>query len=291
MEIAEADKQVRLLTWAAETAASKGMPGAATLQQKAADAAQALEFLKQKGNAEGGGSAPVASAPVASAPVASAPVASGSAGDKEEIKAAKRTADLLTWAAKACTDKGLPQAGMMQAKARDAVAALEALKKGSPAPAPTAPPSIAKEDCPVPTSMAGVTKEQIREAERHAYLLSWAAETAGKQGMPQASALQAKALAAVKALEDLKACADDGRPAPAPVAASPGASVPVAQVAPAAVSGSVSKAEFLAAKKQADLLVWAAKSAAAKGMPQATQLQANADAALAKASAMSKAMA
>jgi len=46
-----------------------------------------------------------------------------------------------------------------------------------------------------------------------------------------------------------------------------------------------------AAKKSADLLVWAAQNAAAQGMPQATNLQANADAALAKTKAMSEALA
>jgi len=263
------------------------MAQASTLKQKAADQAQALEVLKAQ---EKGGA--VTAAPVASAPAAAQvaqPFVSGSAGeaDKKEIQEAQRTADMLTWAAKACAEKGLPQAGMMQAKANDAVAALEALKKGAPVPAPTAPPSIAKEDCPVMPSLEGVTKEQIREAEKHAYLLSWAAQTAAKQGMSQAPALQTKAMAAVKALEDLKACATAPGMASARVAAAP-----VAQVAPAAASpqSKASKEDFLAAKKQADLLVWAARSAAAKGMPQASQIQANADAALAKMEAMADAM-
>jgi len=125
-----------------------------------------------------------------------------------EIQAAKNDADTLTWAARTAAEKGLPQAVMMQAKADDAVAAYEALRQGLPAPAATAPPSIAKEDCPV-RSFAGVTTEQIHEAEKQAHLFAWAAKTAAQKGMAQSAELQAKALAAVEALEDLKACAGD----------------------------------------------------------------------------------
>eukprot|EP00404_Azadinium_spinosum_P031194 CAMPEP_0180583660 /NCGR_PEP_ID=MMETSP1037_2-20121125/15186_1 /TAXON_ID=632150 /ORGANISM="Azadinium spinosum, Strain 3D9" /LENGTH=287 /DNA_ID=CAMNT_0022601689 /DNA_START=175 /DNA_END=1038 /DNA_ORIENTATION=- len=284
MQIAEAEKQVNLLSWAAQTATNQGMPQASMIMQKAVEQAQALAVLKsQQENAEKGRtSAQVASAPV-TAPVAAsvaASVASGSAADKKAIEEAQRTADMLTWAAKTCAQQGLPQAAMMQAKAHDAVAALEALKKGSPVPAATAPASIAKEDCPVLPTLKGATKEEIREAEKHAYLLSWSAETARKQGMPQAALLETRALAAVKVVEDLKACKDNDTT----YKASPVASVPAAQVPAAQVK--VSKAEFLAAKKSADLLVWAARNAAAQGMPQATQMQAKADAALAKIEAM-----
>jgi len=297
MQIAEAKKQVNLLSWAADNAKKQGMPQAAMLQQKVADQTQAMQVLmNQQESAERGGavaSAPVASAPVASAPVA-APVAasfaSGSTADKKAIEEAQKTADMLTWAAKTCAEKGLPQAAMMQAKANDAVAAVEALKKGAPVPAATAPPSIAKEDCFVPPTLTAPSKEEIKQAEKHAYLMSWAAETARKDGLPAAAALEAKALAAVKVVEDLKACKDDGTSyTPPPAASAQVAQVPVAQVpvSQAPASGvKVSKAEFQAAKKAADLLAWAAKSATEQGMPQAAQMQAKADAARAKIEAM-----
>jgi len=111
--------------------------------------------------------------------------------------------------------------------------------------------------------------------------MSWAAETAKNKGMPQAAQLQAKALAAVKAVEDLKSFQEDASPsASRPVAQVPVAQAPVTQAPAAQVPAAqmkVSKAEFAAAKKSADLLVWAARSAAARGMPQATRLQADAD--------------
>jgi len=292
MQIAEAKKQVNLLSWAADNAKKQGMPQAAMLQQKVADQTQAMQVLmNQQESAERGGA--VSSAPVASAPVAAsvaASVASGSTADKKAIEEAQKTADMLTWAAKTCAEKGLPQAAMMQAKANDAVAAVEALKKGAPVPAATAPPSIAKEDCFVPPTLTAPSKEEIKQAEKHAYLMSWAAETARKDGLPAAAALEAKALAAVKVVEDLKACKDDGTSyTPPPAASAQVAQVPVAQVpvSQAPASGvKVSKAEFQAAKKAADLLAWAAKSATEQGMPQAAQMQAKADAARAKIEAM-----
>merc|ERR1740121_1390737 len=218
------------------------------MRAKANDAVAALEALK-KGS-------PVPAAAPARAPVAASVasgVASGSAADKEAIKAAQKTADMLTWAAKTCEREGMPQAAQMRAKANDAVAALEALKKGSPVPAATAPPSIAKEDCPVSPTLSGATKEEIQEAEKHAHLMSWAAETAKRKGMPQAAELQTKALAAVKKLEDLKACQEEDSPsAKVPVArAAPVAQAARAAQAPAAqaAQAKVSKAEFVAAKK------------------------------------------
>lgn len=307
MQIAEAQKQVNLLTWAAAKAAEKGMPQATMLQQKARDETAALEVLKDaQVNAEKGGSATVAASPAAApyvAPAAApmaAPVASGSgsAANKEEIEAAKKRADMLSWAAKTCTAQGMPQAATMQAKANEALAAYEALKAsggGASAPVAYTPAPVAYnpvEDCPVSPTLAAVSKEQIEEAEKHAYLLSWAAETAAAKGMPQASTMQQKAMAAVKALNDLKACQDNGT---APVASTPMASAPVvsAPVASTPVASSfskVTKEEFVQAKKQADLLVWAAKTAASQGLPQASTIQAKADAELAKVEAMADAL-
>merc|ERR1712061_960356 len=75
-----------------------------------------------------------------------------------------------------------------------------------------------------------------------------------------------------------------GESAPAP----PVASMPVA-VAPAgaqAASSAPSKAELAEAEKHAKLLLWAAKTTAAQGSPQAGIMQAKADAAVAALEAL-----
>merc|ERR1719401_1624052 len=147
---------------------------------------------------------------------------------------------------------------MMQAKADQAVAALEALKAGEAAPAPTpvaaAPVAVAPvASAPVATGTA--SKAEIAAAEKQAKLLLWAAKTTAAQGSPQAAMMQAKADQVVAALEALKA--GEAAPAPAAVAAAPVAAAPMASAPVAA--GSVSKAEIAAAEKQAKLLIWAAK--------------------------------
>merc|ERR1740127_338369 len=89
--------------------------------------------------------------------------------------------------------------------------------------------------------------------------------------------MQAKADQAVAAWQALKA----GEAAPSPVAVSiPVAAAPVAS-APVAVTGGVSKAEIAEAEKKAKLLMWAAKTTAAQGSPQAATMQAKADQAVA----------
>jgi len=136
-EIAEAEKQAKLLVWAAETAVAKGMPQAAAAKARADQAVAKLQALKE------GGAAPVSmpSAPVSSPPVAApAPVAAAapavaaaaSGASKAEIAEAEKQAKLLVWAAETAEAKGMPQATMMRSKADQAVAALEVLKAQAP---------------------------------------------------------------------------------------------------------------------------------------------------------------
>merc|ERR1719436_1496905 len=144
-----------------------------------------------------------------SAPVAAAaPVAAGSASgaSKAEIAEAERYAKLMLWAAKTTAAQGSPQAGMMQAKADQAVAALEALKAGESAPsAPVASVRVAAAPTVAAVASSAPSKAELAEAEKHAKLLLWAAKTTATQGSPQAGMMQAKADAAVAALEALKA--------------------------------------------------------------------------------------
>merc|ERR1719277_1636342 len=94
-EIAAAEKEAKLLMWAAKTTA--GTPQGVMMQAKADQAVAAWEALKA------GEAAPTPAAvsiPVAAAPVASAPVAISGGVSKAEIAAAEKEAKLLMWAAK-----------------------------------------------------------------------------------------------------------------------------------------------------------------------------------------------
>merc|ERR1719464_2140462 len=66
-EIAELEKHVKLLTWAAKTAAEKGMPQAAAAQVRADQAVQQLMQLKEQQEAQPAGM-PATAVPVSSAP-------------------------------------------------------------------------------------------------------------------------------------------------------------------------------------------------------------------------------
>merc|ERR1712039_178902 len=134
-----------------------------------------------------------------------------------------------------------------------------------------------------PVASSAPSKAELAEAEKHAKLLVWAAKTTAAQGSPQAGLMQAKADAAVAALEALKA-AGSAPSAPSPPLAS--ASVASAPVASVPVSGAPTKQELAQAKKQLDLVMWAARVAAEKGVPQAAAMKAKADAALTQYKAM-----
>jgi len=294
-EIEEVEKQVRLLTWAYETAVEKGMPQAAMMKGKADQAVAALAAMKD------GGSAPppmpvAAAAPVAAVPVAAAPaMAAPSGASNAEIAEAEKQARLLVWAYETAVAQGMPQAAAAKVRADQATAKVQALKaaaEGRPAPAmpvASAPAAAA----PVAAAMAapsGASKAEIAEAEKHAKLLVWAYETAVAQGMPQAAAAKAKADQAVTRVQALKAAAG-GKPSPAMPVSTPSVAAPApvaaaAPSAPVAASGGGSKAEIEEAKKQAKLLTWAAETAEAKGMPQAAMMRAKADQAVAALEAL-----
>jgi len=218
------------------------------------------------------------------------------AASKAEIAEAQKQAKLLTWAYETAVAKGMPQAAMMKSKADQAVAAVEALKaqaEGRPAPpmatsaAPVSTPVAAPPAAAPAVAVAGASKAEIAEAEKQAKLLVWAAETAAAQGMPQAAAAKARADQAVAKVQAMKAQAGSG---PAPSFSAPVAPVSTSVAAPAAVaaaaSSGASKAEIAEADKQAKLLVWAAETAEAKGMPQASMMRAKADQAVAALEAL-----
>jgi len=300
-EIAEAEKQAKLLSWAYETAVAKGMPQAAMMKGKADQAVAALAALKAQ--AEGRPAPPMpVSTPVAAAPVAAAPamaaVAPSGGASKAEIAEAEKQAKLLVWAYETAVAKGMPQAAAAKARADQAVAKVQALKAGGAVPsfsaavAPVSTPAAAP--VPVAAAASGASKAEIAEAEKQAKLLVWAAETAAAQGMPQAAAAKARADQAVAQLQALKAQAEGG-PAPSfsapvapvstPVAAAP-APVAAPAMAAAAPAGGASKAEIAEAEKQAKLLTWAYQTAVEKGMPQAAMMKAKADQAVAALEAL-----
>merc|ERR1719401_965059 len=95
--------------------------------------------------------------------------------------------------------------------------------------------------------------------------------------------MQAKADAAVAALEALKAGGSAPTPPSAPVVSAPVASAPVVSVP---VSGAPTKQELAQAKKQLDLVMWAARVAAEKGVPQAATMKTKADVTLSQYKAM-----
>merc|ERR1719188_2543912 len=114
-EIAEAEKQAKLLTWAYETAVAKGMPQAAAAKARADQAVAKVQAMK---DGAGAPSVPMAAAPVAAAPmavptpVAAAPAAAPAAiggASKAEIWLAEKQAKLLNWAYETALAKGMPQ--------------------------------------------------------------------------------------------------------------------------------------------------------------------------------------
>jgi len=218
-EIAEAEKQAKLLVWAAETAVAKGMPQAAAAKARADQAVAKVQVLKAQAE---GGAAPSFSAPVApvSTPAAApAPVAvaAPSGVSKADIAEAEKQAKLLVWAAETAAAKGMPQAAAAKARADQALAKVQAMKaEGGAAPSFSAPAISVSTPVAAPAPVAaapvvtaaapsGASKAEVTEAEKQAKLLVWAAETAEAKGMPQASMMRAKADQAVAALEALKA--------------------------------------------------------------------------------------
>lgn len=129
------------------------------------------------------------------------------------------------------------------------------------------------------------SKEEVANAKKEADLIAWAAKATA--GTPQEAAMVAKAQAKTAAYQALKAAFDQGvaaAPVPAyvPPVSMPQAAAPVAAagVADICAGNSPTKDEVEAAKKKADLLVWAAKKLESDGSPQAAQMKAKADAKL-----------
>jgi hypothetical protein len=252
------------------------------MQAKADHAVATFEALKA------GDSAPAAPTPVASAPVASAPTvvsaASTSGASKQEIAEAEKTAQLLLWAAKTAAAKGLPQAVTLQANADYAVTALEALKAGDSAPAtPAAVASAPAASASAAVSVAatsGASHKEISEAQQKADLLAWAAKTAAEKGLANALLMLSKADEAAAVVEAMRS----GSSAPS----APAASAPVAS-APASTPYTVE--QLATAKNELDLFMWAAKTAAEKGLQQAAALKAKAESSLAAYKQMEMALA
>merc|ERR1719464_2461734 len=130
----------------------------------------------------------------------------------------------------------------------------------------------------VPAVTGAVSKAEVADAEKHAKLVSWAAQKAVEEGMPQATMMQAKAAQANSALAALKEALEQqeaGKPAVMPVPSAPAATTPVTPVAP---SSAPNTAELEQVKKEMKLLLWAAKTTAEQGMPQAGMMKEKADA-------------
>merc|ERR550532_723239 len=121
------------------------------------------------------------------------------------------------------------------------------------------------------------TEADVAQAKKQADLQSWAAKTLQEKGDHRAAEMAAKAEANMQIYESMKT-AFEGRGIavldPAPTM--PESAAPAAE--PVAVTGSVvTKEEVEATKERADLLVWAAKTLKAKGLPQYSEMQAKAD--------------
>merc|ERR1719464_1899377 len=102
----------------------------------------------------------------------------------------------------------MPQAPMMQAKADEAVRALEALKealghqeasKPKAMPAQFATPPAAPAAPAAPSTAP--TREELEEVKKEMRLLVWAAKTAEEKGMPQADMMRSKRDAKVQEYE------------------------------------------------------------------------------------------
>jgi hypothetical protein len=217
------------------------------------------------------------------------------APDPAALRQAEEVADLMVWAAKAAAEKGMPAAGMLKSKADAAVAAVNALKAGNSAPMSSAPVAAAPAatmgySAPAAVATSQVSPMEIAEAERHAELLAWAAKKATEKGYAAALQIQQKADAAAAALAAMKSGANSAAPTPVasmPVASAPAVSMPAA-AAPSLSQdlsrfdlngdGLIDQHELSVARRELDLLLWAAQAAQEKGLPQAATIKAKGEA-------------
>eukprot|EP00425_Heterocapsa_triquetra_P022497 CAMPEP_0195154298 /NCGR_PEP_ID=MMETSP0448-20130528/183581_1 /TAXON_ID=66468 /ORGANISM="Heterocapsa triquestra, Strain CCMP 448" /LENGTH=704 /DNA_ID=CAMNT_0040193071 /DNA_START=91 /DNA_END=2202 /DNA_ORIENTATION=+ len=298
-DIAAAKQKAQLLMWASNKLALEGSPDAPVMA-KADEAVAFLEALKNGDLLPGLATFKVSqTAPTAPAPAA--PVAVPVVVSKEEIAAAKRKAQLLTWAADKVAGEGSPNALAIKAKADMATAEFEDLKsrqaaaktarspvaaaqasaapaEAAPAPespvaaSPAAAPVPAAAEAPAPAPAMDTSSADIAEAKQKAQLLTWAAKKLSGEGSPDAAAMQAKAENAVRFLEALK------KGEVPPIVEKPADSVPVAAApTPSPVRSPVSKTDIAEAKQKAQLLTWAAKKLSGEGSPDAAAMQAKAE--------------
>merc|ERR1719195_905018 len=274
--------------WAAKKAAEEGMPQAAMMQAKADKAVQALEALKQEESGAAPAAIPAAPAAVPAAVSTIQTSVTSSPVTAEEVIELEARVKLLTWAAKKAAEEGMAQAPAAQVRADQAIQQLAQLKEQQEAEASGRPVTIEPvSSMPVapvtaapvaPVAAPAVSMAEIAEAEKHAKLVTWAAKKAAEEGMPQATMMQAKADQAIQALAALKEASKPAAvpvPSPAAAAAPPAATVPVAPSTPASAP---SQAELEQVKKEMKLLLWAAKTTAEQGMPQADMMKNKADA-------------
>jgi len=121
------------------------------------------------------------------------------------------------------------------------------------------------------------TEADVAQAKQKADLKSWAAKTLQDKGDHRAADMAAKAEAQIHIYESMKIrlliklLIFEGEGFAAPESAAPA-------VGPVAPTGFVvTNEEVEATKESADLLVWAAKTLKAKGLPQYPEMQARAD--------------
>ena len=177
--------------------------------------------------------------------------------------------------------------------------------RATPVATPVVPASASLTSTPVasPPAAAAVSATDLAEAKKQAELLRWAASKLASEGSPLATAAAGRAKQAQAGYEAAKAAAE-GRPAPAapviaaaaaaPViaAAAPAAVAPVAEVLAAAAHANpsfVTAKDLAAAKKNVELLSWAARMLAAEGSPDAATMKAKMDQAVATYEAMKEA--
>jgi len=213
-DVQRADRDARLLVWAARTLASKGAPQTDMMQAKAEKAVQVVEVLKRQFQEQEAGKPVVPAVLARAAPAYTAAAAAPGAISKDDVQKAERDARLLLWAAQRLASEGAPQTGMMQAKADKALQALEALKQqfqkqeaarksGARAAAPTTPvaPTYAMSLAP--------SAEEVSAAKKTADLQAWALKRLVAAGAPEAAAMQAKAAESARKYEALKAAHEE----------------------------------------------------------------------------------
>jgi len=131
--------------------------------------------------------------------------------------------------------------------------------------------------CRIVKCRAVPTAADVAYAKEKADLLSWAAETLEGKGDHRAEEMADKAERKMHIYASMKAAFEKGVPvAPPPAPEEPASAAPAEQTA-ADAETAVTKEEVALARERADLVVWAAKTLKAKGLPQYAEMQEKAD--------------